>query len=224
MRNKSYAQCGSCPYIAKEKLCMNREGKAGKSCPTVTKKDLIEKAQRKYKRDTLEFARQASIQEAECYAGRGERPYVMRATKPRIVEIYEFAKKMGYKRLGLIFCVGLSKEASIVNRILIKQGFEVVSVACKVGCIPKETIGIKEEEKIFIGEQETMCNPILQAEIVNDAETDFNILLGLCVGHDSLFFKYGKAPTTVLAVKDRLTGHNPLGPLYLSENYYAWLK
>jgi uncharacterized metal-binding protein len=69
-----------------------------------------------------------------------------------------------------------------------------------------------------------MCNPILQAVIVNDAKTDFNILLGLCVGHDSLFFKYTKAPTTVLAVKDRVTGHNPLGPLYLNGNYYSWLN
>ena len=81
-----------------------------------------------------------------------------------------------------------------------------MSVACKVGCIPKEEIGVKDSEKVFIGEYESMCNPILQAAIVNEAKTDFNILLGLCVGHDSLFFKYAKAPTTVLAVKDRVTG------------------
>ena len=104
------------------------------------------------------------------------------------------------------------------------QGFETVSVACKVGSVPKEEIGVKDSEKVFIGEYESMCNPILQAAIVNDAKTDFNILLGLCVGHDSLFFKYAEAPTTVLAVKDRATGHNPLGPIYLSGNYYSWLN
>ena len=60
--------------------------------------------------------------------------------------------------------------------------------------------------------------------IVDDAKTDFNILQGLCVGHDSLFFKYAKAPTTVLAVKDRVAGHNPLGPIYLWSNYYSWLN
>jgi uncharacterized metal-binding protein len=69
-----------------------------------------------------------------------------------------------------------------------------------------------------------MCNPILQAMIANDAGTDFNIVLGLCVGHDSLFFRHAKAPSTVLAVKDRVTGHNPLACIYLSGNYYSWFN
>jgi uncharacterized metal-binding protein len=103
------------------------------------------------------------------------------------------------------------------------QGFEVVSVWCKVGSVPKERIGLKEEDKVYIGQYEPMCNPILQAKIVNDAKTDFNILLGLCVGHDSLFFKYADALTTVLAVKDRVLGHNPLGALYTQGSYYERL-
>ena len=70
---------------------------------------------------------------------------------------------------------------------------------------------------------DTMCNPILQALIVNDARTQLNVLLGLCVGHDSLFLRYAKAPATVLAVKDRVTGHNPLAAIYTSGSYYAWL-
>ena len=55
---------------------------------------------------------------------------------------------------------------------------------------------------------------------MNQARTEFNVLLGLCVGHDSLFFKFAEAPTTVLAVKDRVTGHNPLAAIYLHETYY----
>jgi uncharacterized metal-binding protein len=69
-----------------------------------------------------------------------------------------------------------------------------------------------------------MCNPVLQALVLNEAETDFNILLGLCVGHDSLFFKHAEAPVTVLAVKDRLTGHNPLAAVYTSNSYYSRLN
>jgi len=204
---------------------MNPKGKGAKACPTLFQKELTRKALKEYRlSDIREFARQASIQEGECYAGREERPYVMHPTKPRIREICEFARKMGYHRLGLVFCVGLAKEAMIVNQILRTQGFETVSVVCKVGSIPKEEIGLKDSEKIFIGQHETMCNPILQAVVVNGAKTDFNILLGLCVGHDSLFFKYAEAPTTVLAVKDRVTGHNPLGPVYLLGNYYSWLN
>jgi uncharacterized metal-binding protein len=204
---------------------MNPKGKGPKTCPTLAKKELACQAQKKYQQAYVrEFARQASIQEGECYAGRDQGPYVMHPTKPRIQEICEFARRMGYTRLGLVFCVGLNREAAMVDRILKNQGFETVSVVCKVGSIPKEEIGVKDNEKIFIGQYESMCNPILQAVIVNEAKTDFNILLGLCVGHDSLFFKYAEAPTTVLAVKDRVTGHNPLGPIYLSGNYYSWLN
>lgn len=32
------------------------------------------------------------------------------------------------------------------------------------------------------------------------------------------------APTTVLAVKDRVTGHNPLAAVYCSNAYYRRLK
>jgi uncharacterized metal-binding protein len=204
---------------------MNPKSKASKGCPTVGRKKLVEQAKKHYENPGIcEFARQASIQEGECYAGREKKPYIMHPVKPRIQEICEFARKMGYTRLGLVFCVGLAKEGLIVDDILKSHGFEVVSVVCKVGSIPKEEIGVKENEKIFIGEYESMCNPIAQAVIVNDAKVEFNVLLGLCVGHDSLFFQYAKAPTTVLAVKDRVTGHNPLAAIYLSGSYYKWVS
>ena len=225
MKKGNLPNCANCGLTSEEKVCMNPKGKGAKGCPTLTEKKLAGKVKNEYQvAKVREFARQASIQEGECYAGREKKPYVMHATKPRIQEISEFAGKMGYRRLGLVFCVGLSKEAMIANQLLRNQDFETISVVCKVGSVPKEEIGVKESEKVFIGEYESMCNPILQAAIVNEAKTDFNILLGLCVGHDSLFFKYAEAPTTVLAVKDRVTGHNPLGPVYLMGNYYSWLN
>ena len=69
-----------------------------------------------------------------------------------------------------------------------------------------------------------LCNPILQALVANRYQSQFNVLLGLCVGHDSLFFRYADAPSTVLAVKDRLLGHNPLAAVYEYESYYRYLK
>lgn len=90
--------------------------------------------------------------------------------------------------------------------------------------MPKERIGLQEEEKINIGNHESMCNPIGQAMILNDARTDFNIMFCLCVGHDSLFLKYIKGLTTVLAAKDRVTGHNPMAALYTVNSYYQKLK
>jgi uncharacterized metal-binding protein len=41
------------------------------------------------------------------------------------------------------------------------------------------------------------------------------------VGHDSLFFKYTKALSTVLIVKDRVLAHNPAAALYTVGGYYA---
>ncbi len=225
MKKENQPDCAKCALSRKERICMNPKGKASKGCPTVGEKKLVDQAKKHYKNpEIVEFARQASIQEGECYTGREKKPYIMHPTKPRIQEICEFARKMGYTRLGLVFCVGLTKEAAIVGDILKNHGFEVVSVVCKVGAIPKEEIGVKDNEKIFIGEHESMCNPIAQAMIVNEEKIEFNVLLGLCVGHDSLFFKYAKAPTTVLAVKDRVTGHNPLAAIYLSGSYYRWIS
>jgi uncharacterized metal-binding protein len=148
----------------------------------------------------------------------------MQPCKTRIVETCEFAKKMGYQRLGLAFCLGLASEAGTVGEIFSDHGFEVVSVCCKAGRSSKDLIGIEEEDKIFRGTDESMCNPVFQAMLLNRENVDFNILLGLCVGHDSLFFKYTNVPTTVLAVKDRVTGHNPLAAVYQADSYYRKIR
>lgn len=105
---------------------------------------------------------------------------------------------------------------------------EVISVRCKVGGIRKEIIGIRDEQKIFYilnrpRQWETICSPISQAEILNDLKMDFNILVGLCVGHASLFYEYAKAPVTALIVKDRVFGHSPTVDLYQSHAYYQRL-
>ena len=217
--------CASCQLKTHARICFAENGTGSKGCPTLTRKEILAQANKEY--DALhirEFARQASIQEAECYANRHERPYILQPTKTRLEEITEFAKKMGYRRLGLAFCIGLVKEAQLVEEIFAIQGFDVTSVVCKAGRTPKEKIDVKDDEKIFQGTDESMCNPIFQASLLNHEKTDFNILLGLCVGHDSLFFKYAEAPTTVLAVKDRVTGHNPLAAVYLSNSYYQRVK
>ena len=217
--------CASCDQPSDKRICMQEDGKGSKGCPTLTRKDILDEADKEYDlAEIREFARNASIQEAECYSNRHQRPYTMQPTKTRITEVCEFATKMGYKRLGIAFCAGLVREAGVVEDILKSYGFEVVSALCKAGRVPKERIGLKDEEKIFQGTHETMCNPIYQAKLLNQEGSEFNILLGLCVGHDSLFFKYAGAPTTVLAVKDRVTGHNPLAAIYLSESYYRKVK
>jgi uncharacterized metal-binding protein len=59
-----------------------------------------------------------------------------------------------------------------------------------------------------------MCAPLCQADILNQAGTDLNVMIGLCVGHDALFARHSAAPVTTLVVKDRVLGHNPAAALY----------
>jgi uncharacterized metal-binding protein len=127
---------------------------------------------------------------------------------------------MGYSRVGLAFCRGLRKEAGIVDKLLRRAGLEVVSVICKTGGTDKTLCGISEEGKVKPGNFEPMCNPIAQAMLLNEQKTQFNIALGLCVGHDSLFYKYADALTTTLVAKDRVTGHNPAAAIYCAEGYF----
>ncbi len=215
----------SCSLCAvKDRICRNPEGSGPDFCPTLNLKEVIEKTAAEYaKPEVAKFAKNASIQEAECYAHRDVKPYVLHPTKPRVQEICEFAHKMGYKRLGIAFCAGLHPEAKIATKIFEAQGFEVVSAVCKVGAVPKETLGLSDHEKVRRGGFESMCNPIGQAFVLNQAQTDFNVLIGLCVGHDSLFFKYSEAMATVLVAKDRVTGHNPAAALYTTPTYYVRL-
>jgi uncharacterized metal-binding protein len=215
-------ECAKCQL--KDRICKTEDGRGPKFCPTLNHSETIDKAVEEYKRPEIkEFARMASIQEAECYSNRDVQPYVLHPVKPRVQEVCEFAHKMGFKKLGIAFCGGLHSEARALTTILEAQGFEVASVMCKTGRTPKEVIGIKEEEKIHIGEFESMCSPIVQAAVLNGEKTDFNILLGLCVGHDSLFLKHSDALATVLVAKDRVLGHNPAAALYTKGSYYARL-
>jgi len=217
-------QCAKCSIPLRDKICHSPKGQGPDFCPTLHYKEIIGQANLEYAQPSIgQFAREASIQEAACYANRHEKPYVLQLTKPRVQEICEFAKRMGYQRLGVAFCSGLHREASALNRILEAQGFEVISVACKAGGTPKETIGVGDEDKIRIGEFESMCSPIAQAMILNEERTDFNIMLGLCVGHDSLFMKYARAFCTVLVAKDRVLAHNPCAALYTASTYYTRL-
>ncbi|MEW6529801.1 MAG: DUF1847 domain-containing protein [Thermodesulfobacteriota bacterium] len=194
-------QCAECGVYA----C--RTGKievAPQSCPMHTEGAIYGEAEQEYlSPGTREIALNSALTESEGYC-----------KWTRLEEIVVFAHRSGFDSLGLAFCLGLRKEAAEVVKILKGAGFNVESVACKTGAVPKEKLGVKDEEKVRPGQFEAMCNPICQAKLLNSAKTQLNILLGLCVGHDTLFLQHSKAPTTILAVKDRVLAHNPLGAIY----------
>jgi uncharacterized metal-binding protein len=128
----------------------------------------------------------------------------------RLGEIILLAKELRYQKLGLAFCIGLSEEAKIIDEIFSKH-FEVVSVCCKVCGIDKKDFDLPQ---ISSEGQEVMCNPAGQAQLLNEAQTQLNVLCGLCVGHDAIFAKVSDAPVTTLIAKDRVLAHNPAAAIY----------
>ena len=211
-------KCADCPAP----VCNSPAWEKGpENCPVKIKAGIMKKATTKcLTGEFKEFARQASKQEGSGYVRLPHTPDVNSAIKSRLEDTMELAQRMGYKRLGVAFCGGLRYEATLLVPILENRGFEVISVCCKCGSIPKEKLGLEAWEKINGTAFEAMCHPIAQAEILNDAKTDFNIMVGLCVGHDSLFLKHSKALCTVLVAKDRVFGHAPALALYQSKSYH----
>lgn len=217
------ADCANCMY--EKRLCRVPGGDHIEMCATLCHAAQARAAQSEYADPEIhEFAAQASLQERSCYGDVEGKPGAHCPLKPRIVEVMEFCQRMGYQKIGLAFCGGLHREANVVSEMLTARGFDVRSVMCKFGGADKSLLGLRDEDKIAGGGHESMCNPIGQALVLNAEKTEFNILLGLCVGHDSLFLKYSDALCTVLAVKDRLLGHNPLAAIYTSASYYKYLR
>lgn len=139
----------------------------------------------------------------------------------RLEETCAFAKRMGFQKLGIAHCIGFIDLARTLSDILESHGFEVVSVNCKTGGVSKEEIGISDEQKIHPGCHESMCNPVAQAMLLDRAGCELNIILGLCVGHDSLFIRTSEALVTTLVAKDRALAHNPVGALHQCNGYLS---
>ncbi len=204
-------------HLCHVQACRHEPGakKRPRFCPMENHGDLLAEVRQLYGEDadTRRLAAASARVEAEGYC-----------KWPRVQEVMEFARRLEVDHIGIANCVGLIEEARILTAILEANGFEVSSVCCKVGGIPKEEIGLADAEKVRPGQYEAVCSPVAQARLLNRAGTGLNVAVGLCVGHDSLFFRYSDAPVTVLVAKDRVTGHNPVAALYTSRSYYKRLR
>jgi len=211
----TYPQCAKCPSVYCSRMPLEEISKEllPDFCPMKTNEEIVKSAIEKYGEDDVKkIYVPATVTEKEAYEHvRG----ALMAVRPRIKEIIEFGKLVHAKKLGVAFCAGLHDEAARVVTILEKAGFTVASVRCKCGAVDKTKLNVSKEYKI--GDPlkfEAACNPIVQAKLLNNAGTDINIIVGLCVGHDMLFTMNSKAPVTTLIVKDRLLGNNPVIALY----------
>ncbi len=119
--------------------------------------------------------------------------------KSRLQELIRFAHLSRYKKIGIANCAGVQKYAENLMRILVSEGFEVFSINCKQS-------GLKGEE-LSTELNGPSCDPVSQAEYLNQCQTDINIEVGLCLGHGLLFSKHSQAPVTTFVVKDFSTNH-----------------
>jgi uncharacterized metal-binding protein len=122
--------------------------------------------------------------------------------KNRVEELRNYAKLAGIKRVGIANCVAVQKEANLLKETL-SNDFEVYAVDCKFGKVPSS-------EFLGTDAKGISCNPVGQAEYLAENNTEMNIVMGLCVGHDMVFSSKSKAPSTTLIVKDREHRHNPI--------------
>ena len=202
-----------CSYCPRKRCFFGDLSGAPEFCPSLSRTELIEK--------TKEKLRDPENQKMAQDVARTWKDY---GKLTRIEETILYAKLRGYKKLGLAFCIGLSGEAELLTNLLFNEGFEVVSVCCMCGALSSDDVALPDEDKIVPGSRQPMCNPIGQAALLDAEGCELNILLGLCVGDDTLFIKHSEAPVTVLAVKDRVLAHNPLGALYTSRHIYTRLN
>ncbi len=158
--------------------------------------------------DKIEHLYSAADQRIHRAATALEGNYYMQKT--RVEELILFCGELGFERLGVAFCIGLESEAQVLCAYL-RRRFTVFSICCKVCGVSKNDL---ELQKIRDERYEAMCNPLVQARVLQEKETQLNVMVGLCLGHDILFSKHSHAPSTTLIVKDRVLSHNPAGALY----------
>ncbi len=202
--------CAYCPENVRACRVGETDERGPGFCPTKVMADELDEAVALY--DDPELLKVAQV------SGRIEAEGYCKWT--RVEEICQFAKKMGFKKVGIATCISFVDLAKTLSEILESHGLEVASAACKNGSVPKEDMGITDAEKIRPGNYEAMCNPISQATLLNKYGCELNIVLGLCVGHDSLFFKHSEGLATTLVAKDRVLAHNPVGALHLADTYF----
>jgi len=150
---------------------LGKPNKNLENCPMIVSPEIEDEAIHLYKTDATikKTTKIASIVEASGYIH-----------WPRLKDTIEFAIGMGFKKLGLAYCVGLRKEAKKTAEILNKYGFEVCSVCCKNGAIKKTDLEVPEEYTIFSKTGYPLgfvsCNPVAQALLLNKAKTEMNLI------------------------------------------------
>ena len=111
--------------------------------------------------------------EAAIYTALSAAEELTAAQWKRLWETMEFCRRMNYRKIGVAFCREWCEETKILVRVLHRYGFHVVTAMCQ-------------------------SDGLLQAAMLNEQETDFNLAVGLCMNRNAPFYKYSRAMVTTI--------------------------
>jgi uncharacterized metal-binding protein/predicted Fe-Mo cluster-binding NifX family protein len=192
----SKVDCISC----REKVCLT-----GKECALLSRNSLRTMPESKEVERILEAGLDISCEEERKLC--------------RLSEVIYFCLEMKYRRIGIAYCSELQEPAEILTQVM-RRFFDVFPVCCKIGGLSiEDPFSLRIADSGHGDRKELIaCNPRGQAEVLNRLGTDINIIVGLCVGSDSIFTDASEARVTTLFVKDKSLANNPIGALY--SDYY----
>ncbi len=186
------AQCASCF----EQLCVGGGKQEKDFCPAHLYPEIFKDAEKIYAEDTETrlMARNAAVMESRGYI-----------VWPRLKDIIEFSKRMKYKKMALLFCPDVWREAKKTCSILSENGFTVASRVCGIGKSCPQT-------------------PDEYASEINALSPDIVVNAGLCVPFEARVVKSLKIPISTFIARDKRLNNHPASTVYFSDKWRDWAK
>lgn len=198
MSKPSYTSaCATCTTAASFRGDCSRMPDA---CPSLARPEITKDASPYLEPDTAHLMRVADAA-----------PFTPeRQKRNRVEELVFFAQERGLQRLGVAYCVSMTKEAQELARRLEREGLHAELACCRIGAVDYDEINLPKAHPDRFA---AICNPVAQAKLLDDANVDLIVQMGLCMGHDLLLQQTARAPVTTLVVKDRALDHHPISAL-----------
>ncbi len=186
------AQCVSCFH----QLCVGNSNQDTEQCPMNTRPQIYRDAREVYRSDpqTRRMSRESGIVESRGYM-----------VWPRLKDIIEYSRGMGFEEVCLLFCPDVWREAKKTGRILEEQGFSVRSRVCGVG-------------------KSTPQSPEAFAKELDASAPDVVINAGLCVAFEAEVSKASSSPLTSFIARDKPLKNYPASAIYTSSKWRDFAK
>ncbi len=185
-------QCSSCF----KQSCVGDGHQEKPYCPTYAHPEIFDEAKKIYAKDseTGFLAKQAAIIESKGYM-----------MWPRLKDTIELARRMEFKKIAVLFCPDLRKEAKKAYRIFTENNFTVVSRVC----------GINKSK------------PQLSEAVIselNEYSPELIVNAGLCIAFEAEALRLFKVPVTTFIARDKKMNNYPASAVYASDKWRDWAK